>query len=125
MVHYGASKFAVRGITQAMAKELAPYGIRVNAYCPGIIHTAMQDVVDDGFGKKAGRAKGETVKMHVEQQVALKQYGTPEDVARAVAFLTREESAYVSALSQTSDAWPSKLTCSRRSLARVLTSMEV
>lgn len=98
LVHYGGSKFAVRGITQGMAKELAPHGIRCNSYCPGIINTQMQDDVDEHYGKAKGKAKGETVKMHVEERVALKQYGTPEDVAKVVAFLARDESAYVSVL---------------------------
>lgn len=96
LVHYGGSKFAVRGITQGMAKELAPYGIRANAYCPGIINTQMQDDLDEEYGKAAGLAKGEVVKQTVDRRVALKQYGSPEDVAKVVAFLAREESAYVS-----------------------------
>lgn len=58
----------------------------------------MQDQVDEGYGKAAGRARGETVKMHIEENVALKQYGTPEAVAKTVAFLARDESAYVSAM---------------------------
>jgi meso-butanediol dehydrogenase/(S,S)-butanediol dehydrogenase/diacetyl reductase len=41
--HYAASKFGVLGITQSLAKELAPEGITVNAICPGIIHTDMWD----------------------------------------------------------------------------------
>jgi meso-butanediol dehydrogenase/(S,S)-butanediol dehydrogenase/diacetyl reductase len=41
--HYVASKFAVVGLTQAMAFELAPHGIRVNCVCPGFVATAMQD----------------------------------------------------------------------------------
>ena len=41
--HYSASKFAVVGLTQAAAKEVARFGIRVNAVCPGLIRTAMQD----------------------------------------------------------------------------------
>lgn len=61
LMHYGGSKFAVRRITQGTAKELAPYGIRVNSYCPGIINTQMQDEVDEDYGTAAVRAKGETV----------------------------------------------------------------
>lgn len=101
LIHYGGSKFAVRGITQGMAKEMAPHGIRVNSYCPGIINTQMQDDLDASRSKTSGRALGASIAKDVEERVALKEYGTPEDVAKVVAFLTREESAYVSPLSVT------------------------
>jgi len=79
-----------------MAKELAPYGIRVNSFCPGIIQTQMQDDLDAYWGEKHGRAAGESMAKDVEDHVALKVPGTPEDIAKVVAFLTREESSYVS-----------------------------
>ena len=43
LAHYVASKFAVVGLTQAMAAELAPFGIRVNSICPGFVVTSMQE----------------------------------------------------------------------------------
>lgn len=79
-----------------MAKELAVHNILVNSYCPGIIHTSMQNAVDEGYGKGSGRAKGDTVKMHVEDRVALKRPGYPEDVAKVVGFLAGDAASYVS-----------------------------
>ncbi len=51
--HYAASKFGVVGITQSLAKELAPDGITVNAFCPGIIETDMWAYNDAAWGKAA------------------------------------------------------------------------
>ena len=49
--HYSATKFAVIGFTQALAKELGPHGITVNAYCPGIAGTDMWDLIDEKMGE--------------------------------------------------------------------------
>src|SRR5690606_12875694 len=60
-----ASKFAVRGFTQAAAQELAPKGITVNAYAPGIVGTGMWDLIDKELskinGKPLGRRQGRLV----------------------------------------------------------------
>src|SRR6185369_7432327 len=48
--HYSATKFAVRALTQAAAKELAQHKITVNAYCPGIVGTDMWDLIDEKMG---------------------------------------------------------------------------
>lgn len=56
---YSATKFAVRGLTQALAKELAQYGITVNAYCPGIVDTKMWEDIDEGLMPLMGLKKGE------------------------------------------------------------------
>ncbi|KAK3201531.1 hypothetical protein GRF29_185g1207157 [Pseudopithomyces chartarum] len=60
--HYSASKWAVRGMTQAFAMEMAEHKITVNAYAPGIVGTAMWDLIDEELGKKKGVGKGETIK---------------------------------------------------------------
>ena len=43
LAHYSASKFAVVGFTQALAREMGPHGIRVNCVCPGFVRTSMQE----------------------------------------------------------------------------------
>jgi len=64
MSHYSASKWAVRGLTQVCAMEMAQHKICVNAYAPGIVGTAMWEELDEKLGKIEGRAKGETVKKY-------------------------------------------------------------
>lgn len=93
--HYSATKFAVRGFTQAFAMELAPHGIRVNAYCPGIHDTQMWKDMDDDITKITGQAKGEAIKSMTDNLVALKRTGTPEDVAKLVSFLASDGAEYM------------------------------
>ena len=80
---YAASKWAVRGMSRAAAWELAPYGVRVNVVCPGFIDTPMIE-----GGKEV-----------LEQLAALSpsgRVGTPDEVARLVAFLASDTSSYIS-----------------------------
>lgn len=93
--HYSASKWAVRGLTQAYAMEMAEHGITVNAYAPGIVGTAMWDLIDEELGKKSGAQKGETIKKYSEDLILLKRTSVPEDVAKMVAFLAGPDSDYV------------------------------
>ena len=80
---YAASKAAVYSLTKVLAAELAPKGIRVNGYIPGVIATGMtQGVID---------AKGE----ELVQAIALHRLGTPEDVAKAVTFLASDDASYL------------------------------
>ena len=55
--HYAASKMGVVGITQSLAKELAPYAITVNAFCPGIVDTDMWAYNDREWGRLLGSYK--------------------------------------------------------------------
>ncbi|GEB90027.1 acetoin reductase [Zymomonas mobilis] len=91
---YSATKFAVRALTQAAAKEYASAGITVNAYCPGIVGTSMWVEIDEMFSKLTGSAKGETYKKYVEG-IALGRPETPEDVAGLVSFLAGPDSDYI------------------------------
>jgi NAD(P)-dependent dehydrogenase (short-subunit alcohol dehydrogenase family) len=100
---YSATKFAVIGLTQALAREVAPHGIRVNAVCPGIVAgTPMRAQVErDGqaFGlpPSSERAKG----------IPLGRLAAPEDIANAVAFLASDEAAYMTgqAINVTGGLW--------------------
>lgn len=69
--HYSASKWAVRGLTQAYAMEMAEHHITVNAYAPGIVGTAMWDLIDEELGKKQGARKGETIRKYSEELVSV------------------------------------------------------
>ena len=93
--HYAASKFGVVGLTQSLAKELAPEGITVNAICPGIIHTEMWDYNDRVWGKMLGDyGPGELMKEWVEG-IPMKRAGTPAEVGALVAFLASEDAGYI------------------------------
>jgi meso-butanediol dehydrogenase/(S,S)-butanediol dehydrogenase/diacetyl reductase len=93
--HYAASKMGVMGITQSLAKELAPFNITVNAFCPGIIDTDMWAYNDREWGKLLGEYKeGELMQEWVEG-IPMKRAGTPADVAGLVTFLASADAAYI------------------------------
>jgi meso-butanediol dehydrogenase/(S,S)-butanediol dehydrogenase/diacetyl reductase len=90
---YCASKFAVIGLTQAMAQELGGESIRVNAICPGLLATAMWiDHLSVGIsgivGKPAGR---EAFEEYVRRNTPLAREQTPEDIAEAALYLARAD----------------------------------
>lgn len=91
---YSASKFAVRGITQTAAQELAPKGHTVNAYGPGIVGTGMWELIDSELHKINGKPLGQNLQENVET-IALGRIETPEDVAGVVSFFASERADYV------------------------------
>ena len=82
-MNYSASKGAVIAMTKTSAKELGSRGIRVNAVAPGFISTPMTDKLTD------------EQKNAILAQIAMKRYGTADEVANVVAFLCGEQSSYV------------------------------
>lgn len=99
---YTASKFAVVGLTQAAAKELAPDKITVNAYCPGIAGTGMWDRLDEAMMEHLGTERGEAFEQYAED-IALGRTQEPEDVANLVSFLASEDSDYITGQSIITD----------------------
>lgn len=99
---YSASKFAVKGLTQAAAKELAPDKITVNAYCPGIVGTTMWERIDAEMMQYMGTKKGEAFEKFSEG-IALGRTQTPEDVANLVSFLASSDSDYITGQSILTD----------------------
>jgi NAD(P)-dependent dehydrogenase (short-subunit alcohol dehydrogenase family) len=84
-VHYGASKAAIEQLTRALAVELAPRNIRVNAVCPGLVATPFT----------AGVAADPEASRWFLDHVLLDRFGQPEEIAAAVFFLASEEASYV------------------------------
>jgi meso-butanediol dehydrogenase / (S,S)-butanediol dehydrogenase / diacetyl reductase len=94
LAHYVASKFAVVGLTQAMAGELARHGITVNAVCPGYVRTAMQE--REVVWEAALRGiRAEEVRDLYIQDTPLGRMQTPEDVAGVVRFLAGPAASFV------------------------------
>ena len=82
-VNYASSKAALIGFTKSLALEIGSRNVTVNAVAPGFIQTSMTAAMADG-------AKGK-----LEERIALKRLGTPDDVAYAVVFLASEQAGYI------------------------------
>ena len=91
---YSSTKFAVRALTQAAAKELASHGINVNAYCPGVVGTDMWVDIDKRMAEVTGAKVGETYDKFVGG-IALGRAETPDDVAALVSYLAGPDSDYM------------------------------
>lgn len=94
LAHYSASKFAVLGWTQALARELAPARIRVNAVCPGFVKTGMQEREIQWEAQLRGVAPERVVADYVAQ-TPLGRLETPEDVADVVVFLCSNSARFM------------------------------
>jgi 3-oxoacyl-[acyl-carrier protein] reductase len=81
--NYAAAKAGIIGLTKSTAREVATRGITVNAIAPGFIDTEMT------------RDLPETARQEILKRIPLGYYGTPQDVAHAVAYLVSEEARYI------------------------------
>ncbi|PXY82274.1 (S)-acetoin forming diacetyl reductase [Bifidobacterium asteroides] len=91
---YSSTKFAIRGLTQVAARDLAKEGITANAYAPGIVKTPMMMDIAHQVGVNAGK-DDEWGMSTFSNGIALGRLSEPEDVANAVAFLAGHDSDYV------------------------------
>jgi meso-butanediol dehydrogenase/(S,S)-butanediol dehydrogenase/diacetyl reductase len=91
---YSGTKFAVRGITQVVARDYAEQGITVNAYAPGIVKTPMMFDIAHQVGKNAGK-DDEWGMQTFAKDIAMKRLSEPEDVAAGVSFLAGPDSNYI------------------------------
>ncbi|KRM93706.1 (S)-acetoin forming diacetyl reductase [Lentilactobacillus senioris] len=99
---YGSTKFAIRGITQTTAKELAADNITVNAYAPGIVITPMMEDIAHEVGKNAGESD-EWGMQTFAKDITLGRVSKPEDVAAVVSFLAGPDSDYITGQTITVD----------------------
>ncbi len=94
LAHYSASKFAVLGWTQALARELAASGIRVNAVCPGFVKTGMQSREIEWESRLRNVSAQQVVDDYVAQ-TPLGRLEEPEDVADVVVFLCSDKARFM------------------------------
>lgn len=89
VIAYSASKTAIDGMTRAMAVELSPKGIRVNAIAPGFIYSAMTEKALNSDPERKAKVFGRTPMGHM---------GQPEDIGNAALFLAGEASKYITGI---------------------------
>lgn len=94
MAGYTASKFAVVGLTKAIAAEFGQFGIRCNCVCPGMVMTDMGDAEYEFYATMHG-CTIEEAKARIAEATALKRGCTAEEVADVVAYLAGPASAYL------------------------------
>lgn len=94
LAHYSASKFAVLGWTQALARELAPNNIRVNAVCPGFVKTSMQSREVEWEATLRGITPEQVIADYIAQ-TPLGRLEEPEDVAELVVFLCSDGARFM------------------------------
>ena len=98
LAHYVASKFAVVGLTQAVAFELAPHGITVNAVCPGYVRTSMQEREVNWEASLRNISPADVHRLYIND-TPLSRLETAEDVAKIAVFLASSLSDFKTGVS--------------------------
>jgi NAD(P)-dependent dehydrogenase (short-subunit alcohol dehydrogenase family) len=94
LAHYSASKFAVVGFTQALAREVAEHGIRVNCVCPGFVKTGMHSREVEWEGTIRNMTPAAVIQDYISQ-TPLGRLEEPEDVAKSVLFLASDLAGFI------------------------------
>jgi NAD(P)-dependent dehydrogenase (short-subunit alcohol dehydrogenase family) len=89
MAAYSSSKHALIGLTRSAARELAPYGVPVNAVCPGVIESPMMDRIERSLEGLTGRVSS------FESAVPMGRYAQPAEVANLVTYLAIDAPLYL------------------------------
>jgi len=84
-VAYGATKFAIRGMTKGASHELGPFNITVNAYAPGMIPTEMNHFAE----------RDAATQERLLDTLTLRRWGSPKDIANLVSFLSSDLASYI------------------------------
>lgn len=92
---YSATKFALIGMTEALARELGPLGVRVNALCPGAVSGALMERVIAARAAAEGRPTDEIIRRDYTDSAALRRWLSPEEVATAALFLASDASSAI------------------------------
>lgn len=92
LAHYSASKFAVVGFTQALAREVAEHGIRVNCVCPGATETPIIEQI------VASIPEHESFRANIVARTPMGRMATPEEVAAAIAYLASDDASHTTGI---------------------------
>lgn len=92
---YSATKFALIGMTEAVAREIGPSGVRVNALCPGAVSGELMDRVIAARAAAEGRPPEEIIRRDYTDSAALRRWLSPEEVAEAALFLASDASSAI------------------------------
>ncbi|MEM7729147.1 MAG: SDR family oxidoreductase [Pseudomonadota bacterium] len=101
---YCATKFALIGMTEALAREIGPSGVRVNAICPGAVSGELMDRVVARRSAAEGRPPEAIIRENYTDVAALRRWVDPEDVAETVLFLASEAGRNITAQAISVDA---------------------
>ena len=101
---YSATKFAIIGITEAVAQELGPFGVRVNSICPGAVNGELMKRVVSARAAAENRPEEEIIKANYTDKAAMRRWVEPEEVASVALFLASTAASSVTGESIKVDA---------------------